>query len=627
MPDGLFSKGLSHYEYRPAQMEMAQAVSSAIRQEHTLLVEAATGTGKTWAYLIPAILSGKKVVVSTGTLTLQDQLFNKDLPFLSKILPRRFTYCMMKGKSNYLCLHRFYASLQQGVLSGVGLSSGMGMIQDWAMTTKTGDRAELSGLSETSAAWRDVSIQGDTCLGGKCPEYSRCHLTRLKQAAAAADIVVVNHHLFFADLALKNHGYGEILPHYHAVIFDEAHLLEEVATQFFGVSFSNHRVDDFVRDAESALGKMQKPDPACVEQCGMLSHYASRFFQYFKKGQERYRLRKGDFSDGARDAGFELSQSFKHLGRLIEKLSSKSESVRHLSERIDLLLADLSVFLTQDNTGGEMIYWAEHRRSSVFLHASPLDVSDLLQARLFTEERAAVLTSATLSTRGRFEFIKARLGIASADEKILKTAFRYEQQALIYLPNHLPAPASARFASEISDEIVRILEKSKGRAFLLFTSWKNLDAVYRQIKDRLPYPLLKQGDAPKQALITSFRKDTSSVLLGTTSFWQGVDVEGEALSCVIIDKLPFASPGDPLISARIDALHQQRRDAFYEYQIPLAVLALRQGIGRLIRNSRDRGLIAILDHRITRKGYGKIFLESLPPAPRTDDFERVAEFF
>ncbi len=627
MPEGILSKVLQQYEYRPAQLEMAEAVSNALSEKKTLLIEAATGTGKTWAYLIPAILSGQKVVVSTGTLTLQDQLCNKDLPFLSKTLPRPFSFCMMKGKSNYLCLHRFYESLRQSTFSGFGISSEMEKIQEWAMTTKSGDRSELTGLSEASQAWQEVSIKGESCLGGQCPEYSRCYLTRIKQEAAASDVVVVNHHLFFADLSLKNQGYGEILPHYHGVIFDEAHLLEEVATQFFGVSLSHHRVDDFVRDAESALRYGQKIDSACFEQCKLLVQYASQYFKFFSKGPERYRLRKADFTAEIQTAGFELIQSFKHFGRLIEKLELKSDAIKAISERIALILTDLALFVDEKEAVSDRVFWVEHRRSGVFLHASPLDVSDTLKERLFSGDRAVILTSATLSARENFEFIKSRLGISFADEKKLGTAFCYEKQALLYLPEHLPAPASEKFILEISKEIIQILNQSQGRAFILFTSWKNLEAVYQQIKDHVPYRLLKQGDQPKHALITLFKKEKSSVLLGTTSFWQGVDVEGEALSCVIIDKLPFASPGDPMTAARIEVLQEQQKDPFYHYQIPLAILSLRQGIGRLIRNSKDRGLIVILDHRITKKGYGKLFLDSLPPAPKTADFKQVVSFF
>ncbi|VAX32299.1 DinG family ATP-dependent helicase YoaA [hydrothermal vent metagenome] len=627
MPDGAFSKVLKHYEYRPAQLQMAKAVDATIVSGGTLLVEAATGTGKTWAYLLPAILSGKKVIVSTGTKNLQDQLFFKDLALLSKTLPRPFNACMMKGKSNYLCLHRFYQSLQQTTLSGIGVSSDLQMVQDWAMTTKTGDRAEIASLSEHSPLWAEVSIKGDACLGGQCPEFSRCYLTRLKQEAAAADVVVVNHHLFFSDLSLKNNGYGEILPRYGVVIFDEAHLLEEVATQFFGISFSTHRIDDFVRDAERALRYGQKIDPACIEQCRILPRYATQFFKYFRKENERYRLKARDFHPEVLSAGADLFQSFKQMERLIEKLPFKSDDIKHISERIAPLLADLSVFLAGNKVDRDVVYWGENRGSTVFLHTSPLDVSAILREKLFRGDSPIILTSATLSTQGHFDFVKSRLGIDDAEEMKLETAFDYEKQALLYLPGHLPPPSSPRFTTAISDEIVRILQKSEGRAFLLFTSWRNLEAVYQNLSERLPYRLLKQGTQPKQVLIESFRKDISSVLFGTTSFWQGVDVAGEALSCVIIDKLPFASPGDPLTSARIDALGQQGKPAFVEYQIPLAMLSLRQGIGRLIRSRRDRGLIAILDHRITKKSYGKAFLDNLPNAPRTEDFKTVVSFF
>ncbi len=606
---------------------MAQAVGAALQEGRNLLVEAATGTGKTWAYLIPAILSGEKVIVSTGTKTLQDQLFFKDLPFLKKNLSQHFTFCMMKGKSNYLCLHRFHQSLQQSSLSGFALSSDLELIQEWAMTTKSGDRSELSQLPEASPAWQEVSIKGEACLGGQCPEYDRCYLTRLKQEAAAADIVVVNHHLFFADLALRNQGYGEILPHYKSIVFDEAHLLENVATQFFGVSFSNHRVEDFIGDAERNFRYCQKVDPACFEQCRVLLRYSLQFFKYFRKSEGRYRLRKADFRAEVMAAGLELSESFKGLNRLISKLELKSDAVKHLSERIEALLTDLSIFLDDKKEDRGLIYWAEHRRATTFLHASPLDVSEILRQRLFDKKHAAILTSATLSTQGSFQFLKERLGIDSADEMTLATAFSYEKQALIYLPTHLPVPSSARFSHEISEEIIRILEVSQGRAFLLFTSWSNLEAVYQNIAPHLPYRLLKQGDQPKQALIDIFRSDISSVLFGTTSFWQGVDVEGEALSCVIIDKLPFASPGEPLTSARIEALSRQGKVPFFEYQMPLAILSLRQGIGRLIRNTKDRGVITILDHRITKKAYGSHFLSSLPNAPRTEHFEDLVTFF
>ncbi len=630
MPEGLFSKTLPHYEYRPAQLTMAKAVGEALEQRSTLLVEAATGTGKTWAYLIPAILSGLKVIISTGTLTLQDQLFSKDLPFLAKSLPLPFNYAMMKGKSNYLCLYRFSQSFQQTSLSGFShleSSKHLQVIRKWAERTKSGDRAEIADIPESSLAWQEVSVKSDACLGGQCPDYERCYLTRMKQEAAAADIVVVNHHLFFADLAVKEGGYGEVLPRYKAVVFDEAHLLEEVATQYFGISFSSYRIEDFIRDAIREFRYSRIKGSDYQAQCKAILLYANIFFRHFKRGGDRFRLRALDFSPQALAAGADLKQALERLNRLIDKHRLQSDAVAHLSDRVEILLAELSCFLKENREEERYIYWAEQRRNTTFLHTSPLDVSTILEEGLFKGEIPMILTSATLSASGKFDFMKERLGIKESEEVLLDTVFDYAKQSLFYLPKHLPNPSDPQFTSAISDEIVKILEASRGRAFLLFTSWRNLEAVYQNIAKRLPYPLLKQGEQPKHILIERFKKDISSVLFGTSSFWQGVDVEGPALSCVIIDKLPFASPSDPLTSARIDALAMQGKAPFAAYQIPLAILALRQGIGRLIRNSKDRGLIAILDPRLTSKGYGKQFLKSLPAAPTSHDFEDVSSFF
>jgi len=418
-----------------------------------------------------------------------------------------------------------------------------------------------------------------------------------------------------------------VLPHHTAVIFDEAHLLETVATQFFGISISSHRVEDFVRDAERELRYTSEKDTDCLDHCKRLLRYASRFFNYFRKEGDRYRLRKHDFTAEALEAGSELLQSFKRFDRLISRRELKSDGVKHLSERIELLVNDLLCFLEEKKEEGELIYWAEHRRQTVFLHATPLNVADILRERLFDGEISVILTSATLSAQGRFDFIKEGLGIQETEEVVFDTSFQYDKQALFYLPSHLPNPSSPRFPDAVSEEVVRVLRESKGRAFLLFTSWRNLEVVYQNVSRQLPYRLLKQGEQPKQALIRTFRKDIHSVLFGTTSFWQGVDVEGEALSCVIIDKLPFASPTDPLTSARIEALAQKGEEPFISFQIPVAILSLRQGVGRLIRNSQDRGLVAILDHRIKKKGYGRHFLSSLPDAPRTSDFKDVVTFF
>jgi len=606
---------------------MAAAVEETLDASGSLLIEAATGTGKTWAYLIPAILSGKKVVISTGTKTLQDQLFFKDLPFLKKSLPQSFSFSMMKGKSNYLCLQRFDQFFQQSRIEGFEVARNFEIIQDWAMQTESGDHAELKTLPEDSPLWHEVSIKSESCLGGKCADFSRCYLTRMKQAAATADIVVVNHHLYFADLALREGGYGEVLPHHDAVIFDEAHLLEEVATQHFGISFSSYRIDDFVRDAEKEFRYSKPQNVDYFKAFKSILRYSAGFFRHFSRAKERYRLSERDFSPEALSDGASLFQALKQLDRRIGQLHLKSDGVAHLSERIEALLTDLQLFLKAEKRSEHFIYWAERRRQAIFLHASPLDVSEILYERLFQGKISIVLTSATLSSSGNFEFIKERLGINVAREAILETTFDYKKQALIYLPTHLSTPSSPRFPSDIAGEIIRILEVSKGRAFLLFTSWRNLEVVYQKLSGHLPYPLLKQGDQPKQALIEAFRAETSSVLFGTSSFWQGVDVAGEALSCVIIDKLPFASPDDPLTSARIEALARNGKAPFQDFQVPLAILSLRQGVGRLIRNNQDRGLIAILDHRIRTKSYGREFLAALPSAPQTSDFSEVLVFF
>jgi ATP-dependent DNA helicase DinG len=620
-------------------MKMASTVAEALERQTTLLVEAPTGTGKTWAYLIPAALSGKRVVISTGTKTLQDQLYQKDLPLLARSLPRRFAYSMMKGKANYLCLHRFGRFLEQPTFPDLEVGSDFESLHRWSMETTTGDRAELMALPEGSPLWPEVSVKGEACLGSGCPEYDRCYITRMKQSAAASDLIIVNHHLFFADLALKDLSFGEVLPRYDAIIFDEAHLLEEIATQYFGVSISSYRVEDFLRDTEREVRFSQPQEKGYLDQCARILAKASYFFQFFRRGEERYRLTRAFFTREAVAAGHDLLQSLDLLRQQIHASQIKSNGLSHLAERIELFSADLQLFLTADESA-PFVFWGESRKLGVFLHASPLDVSGLLREKLFQQGIPIILTSATLSSgdsrgvsqsapteTGAFDFVKERLGIEQADEAVLTSPFDYERQALLYLPGHLPNPTSRLFVPAIAEEILRILTASKGRAFLLFTSWKNLEEVYRLIAPRVPYLLLKQGDQPKHALIETFRHELSSVLLGTTSFWQGVDVQGEALSCVIIDKLPFASPSDPLVAARIESLIDQGKDPFLTYQLPSAILSLRQGIGRLIRNREDRGLLAILDHRVTRKEYGRYFLSSLPPCPLTDRFEEVQRFF
>ncbi len=651
LPGGVFSAAVQGYEYRESQVAMAEAVASALEANETLLVEAPTGTGKTWAYLIPAILSGKKVLISTGTKTLQDQLYQKDLPLLASLMPSSFTASVLKGKSNYLCRYRFDPWREQSAF--LDMDPDAETLKSWAQTTATGDRAEVVSLSEEAQVWQEVSVKGEACLGGKCPEYERCFITRAKLSAAAVDIVIVNHHLFFADLALKEGSYGAVLPHYDAVIFDEAHLLEEVAEQYFGISMSSYRVEEFARDALREF--VSHKDPSCVGPCRNILEKSRTFFEPFRQDQTRYRLTKEQMTPKMQEAGGQLILSLDRLREAMGRLRLQHEGISHLAERIERLQEEISLFLTIEE--GTYLYWVETAQTGVFLHASPLDVSTLLGERLFRRGIPMILTSATLTSPrphppqgshpsqvsqtsqgshpsqtpkvacGDFDYIKDRLGIDLAEEMTLPTPFDYEKQTLLYLPRHLPPPSSDRFIAAISDEIVRVLQETGGRALLLFTSWKVLTAVHRNISPCLPYRLLKQGDQPKQALLDLFRREVSSVLFGTASFWQGVDVPGEALSCVIIDKLPFASPSDPLVAARVASLTQEGKDPFLSYQLPAAILLLRQGFGRLIRSRNDRGMIVILDHRVTKQWYGKFFLKSLPPARKTHAFEEVHAFF
>ncbi len=625
LPGGVFHTGMPGYECRTSQVAMAEAVAAALEGKETLLVEAPTGTGKTWAYLVPAILSGKKVVISTGTKTLQDQLYQKDIPLLASLMPDTFTSSVMKGKSNYLCWFRFNQWMEQDPL--FGREPDFKTLRSWLQTTATGDRAEMVSLPDEAPVWQDVSVKAEACLGGKCPEYERCFITRAKMAAAAADIVIVNHHLFFADLALRDGSYGAVLPHYDAVVFDEAHLLEEVAEQYFGISISSYRMEDFARDAMREFVSYQEEE--CARLCRHLLEESRQFFSQFRRDRERYRLTRQQITSKTEEAGGHLVLSLDRLKEAINLSKVQNEGASHLIVRIERLREDTMLFLEMEEA--TYLYWVETSATGVFLHASPLDVSTILRERLFSRGIPIILTSATLASQtgsgDDFNYVRGRLGIDVAEGLVLSSPFDYEKQTLLYLPKNLPSPGSDCFVTAISDEIIRILQTTGGRALLLFTSWKVLEDVYRNVRGRLPYLLLKQGDHPKQALLDLFRKEVTSVLFGTASFWQGVDVPGEALSCVIIDKLPFASPADPLVAARVTSLEQEGEDPFLAYQLPCAILLLRQGVGRLIRSRNDRGMIVILDNRVAKKWYGKFFLKSLPPVRKTNAFEEVHAFF
>jgi ATP-dependent DNA helicase DinG len=697
-PGGVLSKTHPAYEFRRGQLQMAQSVEEALEEKRHLIVEAGTGTGKTLAYLLPVIRSGKRVIISTGTKNLQEQLFFKDVPFLeSALIPvagadrsqiqrphspatkneesflgsalvrndktaddgdnlthpevGRLSVCYMKGRTNYLCRKKLYDLTAQPVLGGQEEIEHFGAIAAWEKTTHTGDRAELAELPEASALWHKLDARGDMCLGQKCKEWERCFITEMRRRAMESDIIIVNHHLFFADLAIKLEADGAsdagVLPDCGAVIFDEAHELEEIVGNYFGISVSNLRVDELARDAEQLLQREKLYTPQMSGAIQSLRQRSQLFFSMLPAQEGRFAFdARREFLEENGDEFIALNQALMRLGAEFERLPQKPDEVFTLARRTQQLQVQLGFVM--ENEDPNTVFWIERRglrggrdaaprrsaedkaaggRSNVFLQATPIEVGSILRECLWSKLATAVLTSATLAVGGGFEYIRGRLGLDHARELVIPSHFDYESQAILYVPPGLPDPRTPDFAAAASDVIRRLLEITRGRAFVLFTSYAQMNDIYERLLGFIEFPMLRQGDAPKSALLEEFRQTPNAVLLGTSSFWQGVDVQGEQLSCVIIDRLPFAVPSDPVVAARVKAIDGAGGNAFSDYQVPRAVITLKQGFGRLIRSLHDRGLLALLDNRILKKSYGRVFVDSLPNYKKTTDLRKVEQFF
>lgn len=641
---GLIAKHHKEYEYRAGQIKMAEAVMRAFEENKHLIVEAGTGTGKTLAYLVPAIAAAlgknKRIIISTGTKNLQEQLMEKDIPFLQKIMPKKFTAAYMKGRSNYACLYRIKKAETQPILESLDEFDSFQKVSGWVRESETGDKAELIDLPENLSYWRDINAKGETCIGQKCVQFENCFITRMRQRADEADIIIVNHHLFFADLNIRGNEFGRVLPDYAAVIFDEAHLIEDIAADYFGFQLSSFQLDELVRDVE----RLPITDVALNRDLTKLSakiiNLSDAFWARFVQGRGqdgRFPLLPNSFAQTVKsgeieatplgEAYFALDTALERLEATLDNLKDDSSEIESVVRRTRQTRFDLDFICSQAEKN--YVYWIERRGRGMFLRASPIDVSALLQDKLFDKTETVVMTSATLSSNGKFDFIKNRLGLDAekTDTLLAPSAFDYQKQALVYLPKTMPDPRSPEYVGVAANEIVKLLNVSKGHAFVLCTSNQSMNALYELVSMRVDFPCFVQGTMSKAGLLDRFRHTQNAVLFATSSFWQGVDVRGEQLSCVIIDKLPFAVPTDPIVSARTKFIDENGGMSFFEYSVPNAIITLKQGIGRLIRSSTDRGVIAILDPRLRTKGYGRDFLNSLPRMRITAELKDVSNIF
>jgi ATP-dependent DNA helicase DinG len=624
--DGALAQIVSGYSPRAAQIDMAEKIAFAIQSQQNLIAEAGTGTGKTFAYLIPAILSGKKVIVSTGTKNLQDQLFNKDLPVIRKALSKRlFRASLLKGRANYLCTYR----LEQALNTAFGYSqeeaAALAQIQAWAKRTKIGDVSEVADVHDGDPVWYHATSTTDNCLGSECRDYADCFLTKARKQAQEADIVVVNHHLLCADWSIRQTGFGELLPEAEVVIIDEAHQLADIASNFLGVTLSGKRLVELADDTlvEYLTDAKDMPDlrTACEDLKLEVKDTRLAFGLELKRGDWQ-EIEANPKISGALES---LQKQLMRLTDQLERASVRSKGLESCFDRAELLDEQLEILINDQN--GQWIKWFETFGKSFTLSRTPLDIAKEFSGFMSRHKATWIFTSATLSVANNFAHFSKNLGLYNALSQSWESPFDYPQQALFYHPRGLPQPSDPEFTDKILDFILPVLAASRGRAFILFTSHRALQRAAQLLEGKIDYPLLVQGTRSKGVLLEQFQALGHAVLLATASFWEGVDVRGDTLSCVIIDKLPFASPGDPVLKARLAAMEKQGRNPFFEHQLPSAIIMLRQGVGRLIRDVNDRGVLMVCDPRLLKRSYGQMFLDSVPAMQRSRDIADVQRFF
>jgi len=624
--NGPFAQELPDFYPRPSQQQMATEIESVIRDDGILVAESGTGTGKTYAYLVPALLSGKRVLISTGTRHLQDQLYRRDLPRVMHTLGVNVAAALLKGRANYLCIYRMEQAELEARFGDRKQSFHFLQIKQWSESTLSGDISELAGVPEDSPVWYWVTSTTDNCLGSKCGHYDDCHVVRARQRALEADIVVVNHHLFFADMAVKEEGFGELLPGVEVAIFDEAHQLADVASNFFGVSISANQINALARDTVVEELRERSQIKELNSAADMLQKACADFRLAFGEQVSRSAWRNIRSRPAVKEALSGLVVRLNDLQLLLNKASAKGTGLANCHRRAVELGICLKSFTGQE-TESEFISWYETSKRGFVLRKTPVDISQQFSANMEQVQRAWVFTSATLAIDNNLDYFCRQLGLSNAITRKWDSPFNYQTNSLLYLPENIPEPNAPEFLSAFLDAVIPVLEASAGRAFVLVTSYRMLNALAQQLGDCIGFPLLVQGQAPRARLLQEFRETANAVLLGTGSFWEGVDVQGEALSCVIIDKLPFAAPDDPVIQARSKALTESGRNAFMEFHVPSAVVSLKQGAGRLIRSETDRGVLMITDRRLVSKGYGRVFLRSLPAMPQTAKLMDVRKFF